>query len=107
AFAKDWWAWPTTASDYAKLAPAIVASLHAKREAFARIVGPFARTYLAGSSNGAYFVTSLALHGAIDVDGFGAMSGGSGGALRPAALRGVPARPFYVGIPTIDETSAS
>jgi predicted esterase len=108
AFAKDWWAWPTTASDYAKYAPAMIAGFEARRAALARIAGgPFARTYLAGSSNGAYFVTAIALRGAMDVDGFGAMSGGSGGATRVTALAAIAPRPFYVGIPTNDETTTA
>lgn len=104
--AKDWYAWPTSPADHARLARGIVARIaEAKRALEARSGRPFARTYLAGSSNGAYFLSALALRGdlaafAFDVDGLGAMSGGSpsGAAAAP------PARaPFYVGFGTYDE----
>lgn len=106
-FAKDWWAWPTTSSDYAKYAKQMIASFLERRTALEAIAGGrFKRTYLAGSSNGAYFATSIALRGAMDIDGFGAMSGGSGAGTLPSALAALPARAFYVGIPTYDTTNA-
>lgn len=105
AFAKDYYAWPTTASDYSKYASSMIASFVLHKEALEKITGPFARTYLAGSSNGAYFVTSIALHGAMPIDGFGAMSGGSPGAMRASMLTAVPPRAFYVGVATADPTT--
>ncbi len=116
---KDWYAWPTTAADYAKYAQALVISWKEKRDALAAIAGaPFARTYLAGSSNGAYFLTALAFHsaargadrqatlgGVLGVDGFGAMSGGSAAGWTPAQLGVAAKSPFYVGYGAYDETN--
>jgi predicted esterase len=112
AQAHDWWAWPTAAADVARLAPSIVERWAAAKAKFERIAGaPFDRTYLAGSSNGAYFLTALALRGDRDwlasfpVDGFGAMSGGAASGGTPARLAGQAPRPFYVGWGSYDEES--
>ena len=102
AGAKDWWAWPTSPGKHAELAVGIARRvLSAKKalEARARVV--FARTYLAGSSNGAYFAATLALRNELDVDGLGAMSGGASSPI----LRRSPLA-VYVGFGTYDETSA-
>jgi predicted esterase len=104
--ARDWWAWPTTPSAIAALAPSMVARWAEGKKKLETIIGrPFERTYLAGSSNGAYFVAALALRGDLPssvfpVDGFGAISGGAAGA---GPLSGVAPRPFYVGYGTYDE----
>lgn len=105
--AKDWLAWPTSPAEHAKHARALVARwAHAKARLEARVRRPFARTYLAGSSNGAYFVAALALRGDLaafgfPVDGVGAMSGGSTSGLAPDPR--APRPPFYVGYGTYDE----
>lgn len=107
---RDWWAWPTTAEAHAQLTSSIVARwVDAKRALEDRTGAPFERTYLAGSSNGAFYVTALALHGDVPttgfpVDGFGAMSGG--GASSGPAARAEP-RPFYVGFGTYDAESSA
>ena len=62
--ARDWWAWPTEPGAHAKYAATLVAKWADARRRLERIAGAsFARTYLAGSSNGAYFLTALALGG--------------------------------------------
>lgn len=93
--AKDWWAWPTSGGDYAKLAPSLLAEWAQARRALEEALGyKFKRVYLAGSSSGAYFLTMLALAGAFEADGYAATSGGAPGAgIAPAAKRA----PFYVG----------
>ncbi len=112
AQAHDWWAWPTTAADIARLAPSIVdrwVSAKAKLETLAG--ARFERTYLAGSSNGAYFLAALALRGergwlaSFPVDGFGVMSGGAAPAGTPVRLAGQEPRPFYVGFGSYDQES--
>ncbi|AKU98842.1 hypothetical protein AKJ09_05506 [Labilithrix luteola] len=103
--ARDWWAWPTSPEAHAKHAATIVKRLVRARERLEHIAGaPFERVYLAGSSNGAYFLVALALSGPLDglgftVDGFGATSGGGAGGRRPGEL---PARPFYIGYGSYD-----
>ena len=107
---RDWWAWPTTNDAYSSLTPSIVARWgEAKRELEDLAGVRFERTYLAGSSNGAYYVTALALHGDLGsagfpIDGFGAISGGAASS-PPAA--GTAPRPFYVGYGTYDAESSA
>jgi predicted esterase len=104
ADAKDWWAWPTSAADVATYGATLVAEWHAERGKLEAALGRhFARTYLAGSSSGAYFLAALAVRGGLDVDGFAAASGGAPGLATPGA--GVAKRPFYVGWGAADPTS--
>jgi predicted esterase len=107
--ANDWWAWPTAPAAHAALTPSIVARWAAAKRKLEAIAGaPFERTYLAGSSNGAYFLAALALRGDLvalgfAVDGFGAMSGGASGGRAPDSLAIHARRPFYIGFGTYDE----
>jgi predicted esterase len=107
--AKDWWAWPTSPDTHERLAPSIVAKIAAQKKALEAAIGaPFERTFLAGSSNGAYFLVALALRGDLDrlglhADGIGAMSGGAAGGRGADSLSRVPAIPTYVGYGTYDE----
>src|SRR5258708_160180 len=99
AGATDWWAWPTAAAAHAALTPSIVGRWVTAKKKLEDIAGaPFERTYLAGSSNGAYFIAALALRGDLvalgfPVDGFGAMSGGASGARARDALAKLAPRP--------------
>ncbi|HKQ71296.1 MAG TPA: hypothetical protein VJT73_18260 [Polyangiaceae bacterium] len=96
-----WWGWPTNQASYSAHGAAIVAAVLEKRKQLERLLGvSFVRTYVAGSSSGAYFVTRLALQGGLDADGFGAMSGGS----VPDAidLDRIVKRPFYIGYGQFD-----
>ena len=109
ADAKDWWAWPTSADAHAKHAREIVDAMKrvkARLEALAGV--PFERTYVAGSSNGAYFLTALALRGDLErfgfgVDGVGALSGGGTGGVPASALADKKPIPIYVGFGTHDD----
>jgi predicted esterase len=109
AHARDWWAWPTTSGAIAQLAPALVARWRAAKEKLEAIAGAaFQRTYLAGSSNGAYFVAALAVRGdlpseSLPIDGFAATSGGGAGAGAAERLARLSPRPFYVGFGAYDE----
>jgi predicted esterase len=106
--ARDWWAWPTSPAAHAKLAKEIVARFVVlQRKLEERLGTKFERTYLAGSSNGAYFLSALALRGDCDdlgfqVDGYGAMSGGAPGGRGAGSLAGRASRPVYVGFGTYD-----
>ena len=99
---KDWWAWPTSPDAHAKHGPALVKRItEAKAKLEQALGGPFAKTYLAGSSNGAYFAVNLALRDEIAIDGLGAMSGGAPGS---AIVRKTPL-PVYIGYGKFDEPS--
>ena len=109
--ARDWWAWPTSPDAHAKLAASIVARIAVAKTKLEGIAGaPFERVYLAGSSNGAYFLTALAMRGdaerfGLSVNGYGAMSGGATGGMGADALAGRTPRKFYLGYGTYDDES--
>jgi predicted esterase len=96
-----WWGWPTSRLAYREHAEALVGELAEKRSKLERLIGrPFRRVYLAGSSSGAYFVTALALQGALPASGYGIISGAAD---RPDVdLTALPRSPFYIGFGTRD-----
>jgi predicted esterase len=107
--ARDWWAWPTTKDALDALVPGIVGRWVLAKKKLEAIAGaPFDRTFVAGSSSGAYFVSELAIRGdlptdAFPVDGFGAMSGGGAGSRAAQRLARLEPRPFYLGFGTYDD----
>lgn len=101
---KDWWAWPTSPDAHAKHGPALVKRITESKAKLEDALGaPFAKTYLAGSSNGAYFAVNLVLKGELEVDGLGAMSGGAPG----AAIQRQKPLAVYIGYGKHDEPSKS
>lgn len=104
ADAKDWWAWPTSSRDFATYASVMLGEWTSARAKLEAALGPFERVYLAGSSSGAYFVTALVFAGAIEMDGYAAISGGAAGYTRDDP--GIKKRPFYVGYASGDSTNA-
>lgn len=95
---QDWWSWPTTSENHRRHAATMVSQWgDAKRSLEQLTGGPFLRTYLAGSSNGAFFATVLALNGEFEADGYGAMSGGSRAGRSIQRIRARNRAPFYVG----------
>ncbi|HMI84630.1 MAG TPA: hypothetical protein VK550_11080 [Polyangiaceae bacterium] len=92
----SWVGWPTTDTLYEKYVADLVGDITAAKKKLEALTGvTFAPVYLAGSSSGAYFVARLALRGGIDVDGFGAMSGGTGS--ETMELARLAPKPFYIG----------
>jgi predicted esterase len=65
---------------------------------------PYDEVFVMGFSSGAYFVSSLAMRGRLDVDGYAAFAGGQAMAApaTPVARRS----PVYVGVCADDETTA-
>jgi predicted esterase len=105
--ARDWYAWPTTASDYAAYAPGMIAHwLEAKATLETALGRPFEHLYVAGSSSGAWFVVALAFNGALAADGWAAISGGAPGAWTAGDLVARTRVPFYVGYGSNDPTVA-
>jgi predicted esterase len=103
---ESWWGWPTNLGAYRKHGAAFVAMFADKRRRLEQVVGVrFRRIYVAGSSSGAFFAATLALHGAINADGFGAMSGG-GGHPTPELAKLTP-KPFYIGFGSHDRAGIS
>ncbi|MGK3959211.1 alpha/beta hydrolase [Sorangium sp. So ce118] len=76
---EDWWCWPTSAAAQAAHEDALLAEWDAARaELERRAGGRFERVLVFGFSNGAYYATSLAMRGRLQVDGYAAFAGGSG-----------------------------
>ena len=76
---ESWWAWPTKIDTRAKYEKALIAEWMVAKSALEQKAGaPFERTYVFGFSNGAYYATSLAVRGRMDVDGYALFAGGSG-----------------------------
>ena len=94
---RNWWGWPTSKSAYEQHGSEFIAKIREKREKLATLLETnFSRTFLAGSSSGAYFAAAVALHGGMtEVDGFGILSGGSGYATDE--LSALPQKPVYIG----------
>lgn len=108
AGAHDWWAWPTSPDAHARMVKEIIARWAVLKKKLEEGRGRgFEKTYLAGSSNGAYFLSAIALRGDADelgfpIDGYGAMSGGAPGGRGAEALKGRGARAIYVGYGAYD-----
>jgi predicted esterase len=106
--AHDWWAWPTSPDAHARMVKEIVARWAVLKKKLEDARGrAFEKTYLAGSSNGAYFLSAIALRGDADelgfpIDGYGAMSGGAPGGRGADALKGRAPRAIYVGYGAYD-----
>lgn len=103
---EKWWGWPTAPNSYERYGPQLVERVLSARKSFEAATGiQFQRVYLAGSSSGAYFVATLAQRGGIEVDGFGAISGGTT-VLDPAFGERRP-RPVYIGYGVYDTVGES
>ncbi len=103
---KGWWGWPTSALQYECWTPEMVEEFASKRHKLEALIGaPFSRFYVAGSSSGAYFVSALALNGALEAQGYAAISGGAW--LERNRIAELSPKPFYVGYGQHDTVAAS
>jgi predicted esterase len=106
-FARDrWWGWPTAEPAFSEHAALLRQAIELKRKRLETLAGvDFRRVYVAGSSAGGYFAALLALRGAIEADGFGAVSGAAG---HPTAELGrLTPKPFYIGYGAHDPVRGS
>jgi predicted esterase len=105
---KDGYYWPTSAAAQKEQEPALLAGLAKARAALAERVGhSFDETFVVGFSSGAYYGSSLALRGALDVDGYIVLAGGSSWG-RPSAGDAHGRRaPVFVGVSASDSQTAS
>lgn len=98
--------WPGSLKDQeAKEGELIDQWMNAKRILEMRSGRPFDEVFVFGFSSGAYFVSSLAMRGRMDVDGYAAMAGGQAQAARPSPIEKFA--PVFVGVCSKDATSAS
>lgn len=76
---EDWWTWPTAIDTRKTHEEALLKEWAEAREALEKQAGaPFERVYLFAFSNGAYYATSLAMRGRLEIDGYALFAGGSG-----------------------------
>ena len=67
---------------------------------------PFDEVFVMGFSNGAYYASSLALRGRLEVDGYGVFAGGSAPKGTVSASKGTKTRkPLFLAIASKDETA--
>lgn len=94
--------WPTSPKMQARYESALLAEWRAAREAIeARQGAAFDEVFVTGFSNGAYYASSLAMRGRLDVDGYAMFAGGS--AYAPRAPKDKRA-PIFLGICSRDST---
>ena len=100
-------AWPTAEAMRAAHEDVIVSEWKAaQRQIEAREGQPFDEVFVMGFSNGAYYASSLALRGRLEVDGYAMFAGGSAPPGSDRAAKGVKnRRPVFVGIASRDDTA--
>ena len=97
--------WPTSQKAQQEQEVKILAGLRKARADLERRVGHgFDETFVVGFSSGAYYGSSLAIRGALDVDGYIVLAGGSSW-VRPGAGDGKRA-PVFVGVSAADRQTA-
>lgn len=94
--------WPVTAADQKKHEPRMFARWKAAQKKLESEGEPFDRVVIVGFSSGAYYDASLALRGALDVDGHAVIGGGGAW----GGLRAKRRTPIFVGICSKDRTAA-
>jgi predicted esterase len=77
----------------------------AKRTLENRDARPFDEVFVMGFSSGAYFTSSLAMRGRLDVDGYAVFAGGQGMSRPTRAIEHFA--PVFVGVCTEDDTTAA
>lgn len=100
------YAWPGTAESQAKNEAGLIAQwMTAKAMLEKREDKSFDETFIFGFSSGAYFASSLAMRGRVDVDGYATFAGGQ--AQAAASAPATHFAPVYVGVCTADATTVS
>lgn len=101
-----YYAWPGSAKSLKDQEAAILDSIKTSRAELEKRNGaPFDETFVVGFSSGAYYASSLAVRGALDVDGYVVLAGG-GAWLSPAEQASTRA-PVFVGVSAADPSSAA
>ncbi len=100
------YAWPGTLEAQEKNEEALIAQwMEAKSAIEKRDNRPFDEVFVFGFSSGAYFASSLAMRGRVDVDGYGVFAGGQPMAAKPA--NGARFAPVFVGVCANDKTTVA
>ncbi|NUP09223.1 MAG: hypothetical protein HOW73_24495 [Polyangiaceae bacterium] len=103
---EDTIAWPINPSVRAVEDEVIAEWIEAKELVEKRDGAKFDEVFVMGFSNGAYYASSLALRGRLEVDGYGVFAGGSAPKGTTSSSKGVKNRkPVFVAIASKDETA--
>ena len=109
----DAYVWPTSQTAQEEQEAGIIAGLNeARRRLEGRLGHAFDEVFVVGFSSGAYYASSLAVRGVLDVDGYIVLAGGSSWVRSPQAgtRNGTPNRtrraPIFVGISAADPQTA-
>lgn len=97
--------WPTSQTAQKEQEPGILAGIRkARTDAEKRVGHRFDETFVVGFSSGAYYGSSLAVRGALDVDGYIVLAGGSSWVKADSV--GVRRAPVFVGVSAADPQTA-
>ncbi|MEA2749294.1 MAG: hypothetical protein QOI41_3437 [Myxococcales bacterium] len=103
--ASGYYAWPGSAKALKDQEAAILDGIKTARADLEKRAGArFDETFVVGFSSGAYYASSLATRGAIDVDGYIVLAGG-GAWMKPGEQPATRA-PVFVGVSAADPSSA-
>jgi len=98
--------WPGTAEAQEKKQPALIAQWTTAKNLVEKRGGrPFDDVFVMGFSSGAYFASSLAMRGRLDVDGYAVLAGGQ--PMAPPRGPEVKRAPVFVGVCANDPTTAA
>jgi len=99
--------WPTSQAAQDEQEAGVLAGIkQARHELERRAAKRFDEVFVVGFSSGAYYASSLAVRGALDVDGYIVLAGGSSWA-RPSSAAGVRRAPVFVGVSAADPQTAN
>ena len=100
------WAWPGTTESQERNEEALIEQwMIAKDKLEKREHDPYDETFIFGFSSGAYFASSLAMRGRVDVDGYAVFAGGQ--AMPAAPEPYTHFAPVFVGICDDDPTGTA
>ena len=100
------YAWPGTAAAQEKSEQALIDQwMTAKTALEKREKRKFDEVFVFGFSSGAYFTSSLAMRGRVDVDGYATFAGGQSQQVSPTATEHFA--PVFVGVCANDRTTAA
>jgi predicted esterase len=104
---RDWITWPTSATAQEKVEDELVAEWTEAQAFLEKRDGePFDEVFVVGFSNGAYYASSLALRGRLDVDGYAVFAGGSAPDFLAKRGKSTEQRaPVFAGIAAKDSTA--
>ncbi len=102
---KNAYVWPTSEAAQKEQEAGLLAGIAKARADVAKKVGHgFDETFVVGFSSGAYYASSLAVRGGLDVDGFVVLAGGSSWARSP--VEAGRRAPVFVGVSGADPQTA-